>query len=441
MSHRDSDIATSNLLPQVLPQEETTRGTSKFTDRAIKNLKPRADRYELWEGNGFGIRVTPNGTKAWVFVYHHAGRSRRMTLGTYPSMTVAQAHLAHGEALADLEQGIDPGAAVVRQHRADRAAPTIGDLAAEYLERWAKPRKRSWKEDERILNKDVLPLWRWSKAKEITRSDVIALLDRIVDRGAPIGANRTLAVVRRMFNFALSRDLVSANPCAQVSPPGKENQRDRVLSPDELRVFWRGLDDAAMSPASRIALKLMLVTAQRKGEVISVRWEDIDMAGGWWTIPAERSKNGLPHRVPLSRQATSLLADAHKLVGEEKSPWVFPSPKKGHIGSTALDHALRRSIKDVGLVDFTPHDLRRTAASYMTSIGISRLVLAKLLNHVEREVTAVYDRHSYDPDKRDAAMRWERQLRLLLRKKSSPRVVAPEDRDATRSSSLSAGAS
>jgi integrase len=308
-----------------------------------------------------------------------------------------------------------------------RAAPTLGDLALEYLERWAKPRKRSWKEDERILNKDVLPLWRWSKGKEITRSDVIALLDRIVDRGSPIAANRTLAVVRRLFNFALSRDLVSANPCAQVKPPGKENRRDRVLSPDELRTFWIGLDEASMSAASRIALKLLLVTVQRKGEVISARWEDIDIAGAWWTIPAKRSKNGLPHRVPLSRLAISLLAEARELFGEEKSRWVFPSPKKEHVGPTALDHAVRRSITDFGLTDFTPHDLRRTAASYMTSIGIPRLVVSKLLNHVEQGVTAIYDRHSYDADKRTAISRWERHLKMILgasTQSADSRVVA-----------------
>jgi integrase len=424
-SRRDSGIATSELLPQVLPQTAKASGTLKFTDRAIKNLKAKNARYELWEGNGFGIRVTPSGTKSWVFVYHHAGRSRRMTLGTYPSMTVAQAHQAHGKALTDLEQGIDPGAAIVRQRRVDRAAPTLGDLATEYLERWAKPRKRSWKEDERILNKDVLPPWRWSKAKEITRSDVIALLDRIVDRGSPIAANRTLAVVRRLFNFALSRDLVSANPCAQVKPPGKENRRDRVLSPDELRTFWNGLNEASMSAASRIALKLLLVTAQRKGEVISARWEDIDIAGAWWTIPAERSKNGLPHRVPLSRLAISLLAEARELAGEEKSPWVFPSPKKEHIGPTALGHAVRRSIKDFGLTDFTPHDLRRTTASYMTSIGIPRLVVSKLLNHVEQGVTAIYDRHSYDADKRKAISRWERHLKLILEAQLDAARVTP----------------
>jgi Arm DNA-binding domain/Phage integrase central domain len=231
MSRRDSGIATSNLLPQALPHEETPRGKSKFTDRAIRNLKPKGARHELWEGNGFGIRVTPNGSKSWVFVYHHAGRSRRMTLGTYPAMTVAHAHLAHGQALTDLDQGIDPGAAIVRQRRVDRAAPTLGDLATEYLERWAKPRKRSWKEDERILERDVLPLWRWNKGKEITRSDVIALLDRIVDRGSPIAANRTLAVVRRMFNFALSRDLVPANPCAQVKPPGERESAGPSVDP------------------------------------------------------------------------------------------------------------------------------------------------------------------------------------------------------------------
>jgi len=266
----------------------------------------------------------------------------------------------------------------------------------------------------------VLPLWRWSKAKEITRSDVIALLDRIVDRGAPITANRTLAVVRRMFNFALSRDLVSANPCAQVKPPGKEQQRDRVLTPDELRIFWKGLPNGSMSAATGIALKLMLVTAQRKGEVMSARWEDIDMVGGWWTIPADRSKNGLPHRVPLSRLGIFLLAEVRKFARkrENKSPWVFPSPKKEHIGQTAPDHAVRRSIADLGLADFTPHDLRRSAASYMTSLGISRLVVSKILNHVERGITAVYDRYSYDTDKRKALNRWSQELVKIMSAKT-----------------------
>ncbi len=399
----------------------------KFTDRAIKNLKVKNARYEFWEGNGFGIRVTPNGTKSWVFVYHHAGRSRRMTLGTYPSMTVAHAHQAHGKALTDLEQGLDPGAAIVRQRRVDRTAPTVGDLATEYLERWAKPRKRSWREDERILEKDILPLWRWSKAKEITRSDVIALLDRIVDRGSPIAANRTLAVVRRMFNFALSRDLVPANPCTQVKPPGKENRRDRVLSPDEIRLFWATLDEAAMSPASRIVLKLMLVTAQRKGEIVSARWENIDLANGWWTIPAERVKNQLPHRVPLGQQAIALFREARELAKD--SQWVFPSPKKDHMGATAPDHAVRRSVDDLGIPNFTPHDLRRTAASYMTSIGIPRLVVAKILNHVEQGVTAIYDRHSYDADKRDALTRWDRELREIIagtRTKTPSNVISLE---------------
>lgn len=167
-----------------------------------------------------------------------------------------------------------------------------------------------------------------------------------------------------------------------------------------------------MNPASRIVLKLMLVTAQRKGEIISARWEDIDMVTGWWTIPAERAKNGLPHRVPLSRQAISLLNEARSPAKD--SPWVFPSPKDGHMGETAPDHAVRRSVEDLGIANFTPHDLRRTAASYMTSIGISRLVVSKILNHVERGITAVYDRHSYDADKRDALTRWSRRLAEIL---------------------------
>jgi len=156
----------------------------KFTDRKIKNLKPNKDRYEVWEGNGLGIRVAASGRKSWIFMYRYQGKARRMTIGVYPTISVAEAHKAHGKALADLDRDVDPGAKLVEARKQDRDALIVKTLAAEYMSKWAKPNKRTWKEDERMLEKDVIPAWGRRKARDITRRDVITLIDRIVERGA-----------------------------------------------------------------------------------------------------------------------------------------------------------------------------------------------------------------------------------------------------------------
>lgn len=386
----------------------------KLTDRQIKNLKPKPERYEIWEGRGFGIRVFPSGIKSWVYMYRFDGKAKRITFGNYPKMSVAVAHAAFGKALADLEKGIDPGAAMVNFNREDRAAPTVGALASEYLEKWAKPRKRSWEEDERMLTKDVLPHIGKQKAKNITRRDIVTLLDKVLERGSPIAANRTLAVVRRMFNFAVERDIISHTPCYGIKAPTKENQRDRVLSFEEIKSFWQGLDNASMSELTRLALKFQLATAQRKGEIVSSEWTEFDLANGWWIIPAHKAKNGNAHRVPLSKLSLKILQQIKKESGESK--WLFPAPNSDkHITPESIDYAIRRSgdaFKNIK--HFTPHDLRRTAASLMTSVGVSRLVVSKLLNHVENSVTAIYDRHSYDKEKKRAMEIWGKKLDAII---------------------------
>ena len=385
----------------------------KFTDKKIQNLKPKAQRYEEWEGNGFGVRVTPRGVKSFVYLYRFEGKPRRLTLGTYPSMTLADAHRAHAEAVKKLEQGIDPGTIAVAEKKEEAQAPTVASLADEYLEKWAKPRKRSWREDERILKKDVLPGWGRRKAREISRRDVIRLLDGIVDRGAGIMANRTLATIRKMFNFAVSRDIVPVSPCLAVRSPAPEQRRDRVLTTDEIRALWHGLEGAKMmAEGTKLALKLQLVTGQRKAEIVTARWDEIDLTDKWWTIPPEKAKNKMAHRVPLSPLSLELLQAAKFLSGD--SPWVFPSPRAGkHITPEAVDHALRRPGLDLGF-DFVPHDLRRTMASLMTGMGIPRLVVSKILNHAERGVTSVYDRSSYDREKKQAMESWGHKVKALV---------------------------
>jgi integrase len=185
-----------------------------------------------------------------------------------------------------------------------------------------------------------------------------------------------------------------------LTRPAPERRRDRVLSADEIRTVWAAVEKR--STPSAAVVKLLLLTAQRIGEVRTMRWGDVDLDAGWWTIPGAVSKNGLPHRVPLSAPARSVLialqARAHP------SPFVFPARRNDTPLVTIKK--LVRLIRDETGVNFTPHDLRRTAASHMTGMGVPRLTVAKLLNHAERDVTAVYDRHSYDPEKRRALDAW-----------------------------------
>jgi integrase len=404
----------------------------RLTDRGIAALKPKAARYEAWEDGrtGLGVRVSPAGRKSWVFMYRFGGRARRMGLGTYPAVSLADAKVKHAKAKADLEKGIDPGAKQTEQKQAERNAETVADLVEEYLVKWARPNKRSAAEDERILRKNVLPAWSALKARDITRRDVITLLDGIVERGSPIMANRTLAAIRKMFNFAISRDILDTTPAAMVKAPAKENRRDRVLSADEIRTLWKGLETAPMTEGAKLVLKLQLATAQRKGEIVSAVWEEFDFEENVWTIPAERAKNNQAHRVPLSTLALALIQQAREQASGSPtlfpSPWLFPSRTvDGPITALSINNALAKSLPKISLKDVTPHDLRRTAASSMTSLGINRLVVAKILNHVETGVTAVYDRHGYDAEKRHALDAWAARLEEIVTGEPAASNVVP----------------
>jgi len=397
----------------------------KFTDRSISALRPKGERYEAWEDGrtGFGVRVAPSGRKSWIYMYRFNGKARRMTLGTYPQLSLADARVKHAEAKRGLAAGRDPGVEMVDARRAERQAETVQDLVGEYLAKYARPRKRTADEDRRCLEKDVLPYWASQKAKTITRRDAIVLLDRIVDRGSPIMANRTLAVVRRVFAFGVERDILEANPLFGIKPPAKEIRRDRVLSNGEIKTFWNGLEDARMSELVRLALKFLLVTIQRRGEVVEALWSEFDLANRIWTIGAERTKNGIVHTVPLSEPALELL-DGIKQIGGG-SRWLFPSPRLEDrpIGRRVINHCLTANREVIAVSNLRPHDLRRTGASEMTAMGIPRLVVSKILNHADRGITAVYDRHSYDPEKRHALDAWGGRLEEIVAGEPAPHKV------------------
>lgn len=409
--------------PEATPAPKPTAAV-KFTDKQILNLKGKPARYEVREGNAHGtgtlaLRVSPNGHKAWQYLFRFDGTMRRMTLGTYPEMTVAQAHAACGAAMQAREAGRDPGAAVVASRSATRKAPTFKELADKFMEEHARPNKaaKSVANDDRTLKHDVLPRLGSHKAEAIERKDVRAMLAAIVARGAPVQANRTLALVRKIYNWGIGEDLVPSNPCIGVKAPGgKETQRDRVLTEAELQAVMAALPTATgMAKESRLALRFLVLTSQRCGEVLGLQWSEIDLAAGWWTIPAAKAKNRKSHRVPLSPQAKAVLTEARALNPDRQT--VFPSPLGDRpMVETAVGRALFRNLEQFKAAPFTPHDLRRTAASHMTGIGIPRLVVSKILNHAEQGVTAIYDKHSYDKEKQDALLRWGRKVAALVAK-------------------------
>ncbi len=413
----------------------------RFTDAQLKGLKPSNKRKIIFEdgGKGFGIRIEPSDRKSFFLEFRFGeGKERRnriVTIGQFPRVTLTKARSIAGQYLDQIEQGIDPATKKLTKKLANRNALTVNDLVEEYLEKWAKVKKkeRSWKEDERLLRKDILPVMSRKKAKDIRRRDIVLLLDEIVDRGAPITANRVLAVTRKMFNFAVGRDIIDASPCVQIPTPSKENSRERNLSEDEVNIFWNKLDDAKISKEIKLALRFLLVTCQRKSEVIEVEWSEIDFKTKWWTIPAGKTKNKQTHRVPLTPMAINILNEIKQVTGEYQ--FVFASPvgatkrnPNRQVGASSIlgssvDHALRNNLADdpkTGKVNvfklehFTPHDLRRTAASMMTKSGITRLTVAKILNHADRDITAVYDRNKYDKEKQAAMQSWGRKLASIL---------------------------
>lgn len=397
-----------------------------FTDRFVDTMRATGEKKLFWEDSGrgggsLGLRLSSTGKKTWIYNYldPRSGRRKMVSLGTYPEMGVKAAREEYEKAVGLLVRGEDPAHEIEEKKREKREAPTVEDLAAEYLEKWAKPNKRTWMEDERILQKNILPEWKGIKAESIKRRDVVKLVDQVMARGAPIMANRTLAMLRKMFNFAVEKSILEQSPVDHVKPPAIEHQKDRVLTEKEIQIVWRALlldePEVPLTASTRGALLFQLLTACRTEEVIGLTWEEID--DGWWTLPKERAKNKVEHRIPLSTNAQRILDLAHESGGER---YPFPSPRKTAEGKdrpmegTSLTHAIKRILPKLDLKPFTSHDLRRTAATNLSALGTPRLVVAKILNHVDQQVTAVYDRHTYDDEKRAALQAWSDRIDQIV---------------------------
>src|SRR5258708_4000982 len=273
-----------------------------------------------------------------------------------------------------LDQGIDPAFQKKTDRLALSTAETVRHLADEFSTRFIAVHRRRPQGVAQILNADVLPKLGGFKVKDVTRRHVVKMLDGIVDRGARVQANRTASLVKQMFQYAVERGIIDANPCSDIrrqTVGGTEQPRDRTLDHGEIKALWSGLDLAAtvktdkkkdiypIGKAMAAALKLLLVTAQRRGELTNAKWADIDFQQNIWHIPAERSKNGKAHRVPLSTLAHELLDEVKQYAG--KSAYVLPTPHTKRRGDApiterSLTNAAERAQKIINIDKWIPHD-------------------------------------------------------------------------------------
>ena len=385
-----------------------------LTDLRIKKLPPRGRRYELSDSNGLYIRVDPTGAKSWVFRYVFDGTRKRMGLGGYPGISLAEARERHGAAMKAIQKGVDPGAEAKAARAKRKAAPTVADLLDEFWE-VELGKTPSGKERRRLVEKDAIPSWGRRKVTDITRRDAVLLIDKVRQR-APVGASRLQSVVIRMFNFAAERGMIEFSPLVGLRRP-KERPRSRVLTDDEIKALWAGLNlenrDIDIYAPTKLALKLLLLTGQRPGEVSGTRWSEID--GGIWTIPAERAKNRQENRVPLGHMALEII-DAARMFSHPECEFVFASYKPGKpITRQAVTRAVDRHWREMGFAEkFTPHDLRRTLRTRLAEIGVDDVVAERVLGHKLQGVMGIYNRHGYDKEKRKALIAWEARLQEIL---------------------------
>ena len=343
---------------------------------------------------GFGLRVTAAGRRDFVLNYRINGHERRYTIGAYPDYSVIAAREVAKQLKQKIrEEGHDP----LAKKQADRGAPTVADLCERYKEKWLpKKRPRSQKDDLSMIERDILPRLGTEKVSEITYDHIDALHRRITKHGAPYRANRVVALLSKMFSLAIKkwnmRDRVAGNPCEGIER-NQEVKRKRYLKPDELARLMIALDETADVQAANI-VRLLLLTGARSGEVLAMRWDQLDLDAGKWVKPGATTKQKTEHEVPLSAEAVELLRGLQEDDGAE---YVFPGQRHGVGHRVDLKKPWAALMEAAGITGLRVHDLRHSYASFLVSAGQSLPVIGALLGHSQASTTQRYAHLHDDP--------------------------------------------
>jgi integrase len=419
-----------------------------FTDTMIKAATAsKGKRVELTDARcpGLVLRVTDTGSKTFAHKYWSKTQQKpvRVTLGSYPELSLADARSKVHAGMVKRADGGDPHSERVAERAKAKDALTFDELAGLYIEQYAKVRKASWKNDQVFL-KRARAKWKHRAVGSITDDDVAGLLDEIAAT-APVSANRTQSVLHKVFAWAKEpgRKYVKINPVADMPRRAKESSKERVLTDDELKTLWHGLDDPDL-PAERpvaLALRFILLTMARPGEVagaLAAELQGLTTQEPEWHLPSARTKNRRPHIVPLSDAAVAVIREAMP----EDQPVVFRSKyeARASIARNSLSQALIEIRTHLKLTEpFTPHDLRRTAATLARRAGAARGSVKAMLNHVEDDITATYDLYSMLAEKRETGSILEKEIMRVVgasrpaQPATAPRHPETKQRGAARS--------
>ena len=420
--------------------------TKKLTDLFVERAQPPTHgRIEYFDASfpGLALRITAKGGKSWCAFYRFHGRLRRLTIGTYPAIKPAQARREATAALERVRAGFDP-AEEKRSRRNGRSLKpdTFDAVAYDYLERHLRKNcaASTYKEAKRDLEKNLIVKWPNRELASISRRDVIDVIDGIIARGAEIQANRTLARLRAMLNWAVEKDRLHVSPVARMRLPTKEQPRDRVLTEDEVRWLWSAADEIDW-PFGPLA-QLLLLTAQRRDEVANMEWSELDFMKQTWVIPRHKAKSGRAHEVHLSAATTAVLRSLPRTgdglifttTGENAVSGFSRAKRrldnqmaKARCRLRCLSHDVAhrekasRGIEEawhIKIPDWTFHDLRRTATTGMARLKVPPHVVDKILNHASgtiRGVAAVYNRFDYLDERRGALEAWGEHVMKVVR--------------------------
>lgn len=399
------------------PATSIKKKSKKLNVANLRNAygKKRDKREIFWGTDGLYAEVLPSGKITFRYRYRLPGSGKRekVTLGSYPALTLQQANKLHAEKRTQVVLGKSPAEA--KAAAKTKVARVFSDLAIEWIENVLKPANKNSRQDETYLRRDILPFIGDKDPKSIDKPSLWLCIENVRAKGYTQAARRVQSVLKRVFDYGFSKGYVAVNPVTGIDPShvAPARSRDRVLSREEIPVWFRAVETSRLPRQTKLALHVLLLIPVRKGELLSARWVDINFAEGIWDIPKENSKNGAPIRHKLSKKVLAIFEDLHRLAAG--SPWVIPSTRKAGeipLSKSGINTALRTVT---GLPDgVVIHDLRRTVRTNLSDLGVPANVAELCLNHRPTGIKKVYDRAELLDQRYMALVKWERYLQSLL---------------------------
>lgn len=388
----------------------------KFTDNFIKNLQPESDWLEKIEASGLGVRVTPSGNKSWFYRFTLNGKRSKMSLGKYPEISLKEARELLFQTQKLKENGINP----IEHQKQEKLKTqnTIELVVRAWYEGYIEKNRKQPSQIKQQIEADIIPLLGDKNPEQLHPRDITRALDAIVNRGSPVHANKVLSTLKQAFNYAVSRGDMSTNPASGIRARdigGLEKPRERYLTPDEIKTLWHFLESDAskISLSIRAAIKIILLTGVRTGEILLATWDEINFEQSLWTIPANHNKNGLVMKIHLTPLAKKLF----KTLGEQcTSNFIISNFKNGEsLSDKAIAKAVKRIQERVAIPQWTPHDLRRTFATLMgEALHIDPVVVEKCLGHKMPKIMATYNRNEMLLQRQEALEKWSSFIENLI---------------------------